>query len=82
MYITYYVQTNLYQLFTYKKREKIQYRSTYLHILQLHLSPFQAFMPLLNLNTFSELFIVSGMEFQRMLLRKAKEFVPKDANSK
>ena len=35
-------------------------------------------MPFLNLNTFSALFIVSGMAFQRMLPRKAKEFMPKD----
>ena len=62
----------------YKQKEKLQYRSTYLHILQLHLSPFQAPMPFLNLNTFSALFIVSGMAFQRMLPRKAREFMPKD----
>ena len=31
-------------------------------------------MPFLNLNTFSALFIVSGMAFQRMLPRKAREF--------
>ena len=35
-------------------------------------------MPFLNLNTFSALFIVSGMEIQRMLPRKAKEFMPKE----
>ena len=35
-------------------------------------------MPFLNLNTFPALFIVSGMAFQRMLPRKAKEFMPKD----
>ena len=35
-------------------------------------------MPFLNLNTFSALFIVSGMAFQRMLPRKAREFMPKD----
>ena len=35
-------------------------------------------MPFLNLNTFSALFIVSGMAFQRMLPQKAKEFMPKD----
>ena len=35
-------------------------------------------MPFLNLNTFSALFIVSGMAFQRILPRKAREFMPKD----
>ena len=35
-------------------------------------------MPFLNLNTFSTLFIVSGMEFQRMLPRNARDFMPKD----
>ena len=35
-------------------------------------------MPFLNLNTFSALFIASGMAFQRMLPRKAREFMPKD----
>ena len=35
-------------------------------------------MPFLNLNTFSALFIGSGMAFQRMLPRKAREFMPKD----
>ena len=35
-------------------------------------------MPFLNLDTFSTLFIVSGMAFQRMLPRKAREFMPKD----
>ena len=35
-------------------------------------------MPFLNLNTFSALFIVSGMVFQRMLPRNAREFMPKD----
>ena len=35
-------------------------------------------MPFLNLNTFSALFIVSGMAFQRMLPRKAREFMMKD----
>ena len=35
-------------------------------------------MLFLNLDTFSTLFIVSGMAFQRMLPRKAKEFMPKD----
>ena len=35
-------------------------------------------MPFLNLNTFSALFIVSGMAFQRMLPRKVKEFMPKE----
>ena len=35
-------------------------------------------MPFLNLNTFSALFIVSGMSFQRMLPRKARTFLPKD----
>ena len=35
-------------------------------------------MPFLNLGTFSALFIVSGMAFQRMLPRKAREFMPKD----
>ena len=35
-------------------------------------------MPFLNLNTFSALFIVSGMAFQRRLPRKAREFMPKD----
>ena len=59
-----------------QKKEK--YGSTYLHILQLHLSQFQAFMPFLNLNTFSTLFIVSGLEFQRMLPRNARDFMPKD----
>ena len=59
-------------------QQKLQYGSTYLHILQQHLSPFQAFMPFLNLNTFSTLFIVSGMEFQRMLPWNARDFMPKD----
>ena len=63
--------------YLHTKKEKLQYRSTYLHILQLHLSPFQAFMPFLNLNTFSTLFIVSGMELQRMLPRNARDFMPK-----
>ena len=35
-------------------------------------------MPFLNLKTFSALFNVSGMAFQRMLPRKAREFMPKD----
>ena len=35
-------------------------------------------MPFLNLNTFSALFIVSGMVLQRMLSRNAREFIPKD----
>ena len=35
-------------------------------------------MPFLNLNTFSALFIVSGMAFQRMLPRKVREFMQKD----
>ena len=35
-------------------------------------------MSFLNLNTFSALSIVSGMAFQRMLPRKAREFMPKD----
>ena len=35
-------------------------------------------MPFLSLNTFSALFIVSGMVFQRMLPRNAREFMPKD----
>ena len=35
-------------------------------------------MPFLNLNTFSKIFIVSGMEFQRMLPRNARDFMPKD----
>ena len=35
-------------------------------------------MPSLNLDTFSALCIVSGMAFQRMLPRKAREFMPKD----
>ena len=35
-------------------------------------------MPFLNLNTFSTLFIVSGMEFQRMLARNARDFMLKD----
>ena len=35
-------------------------------------------MPFLNLDTFSALFILSGMAFQRMLPRKAREFMPKD----
>ena len=35
-------------------------------------------MPFINLNTFSALFIVSGMAFQRMLPRKTREFMPKD----
>ena len=65
-------------IYIQKEKEKLQYRSTYLHILQLHLSQFQAFMPFLNLNTFSTLFIVSGLEFQRMLPRNARDFMPKD----
>ena len=59
-------------------KDKLPYGSTYLHILQLHSSPIQAFMPFLNLNTFSALFIVSGMAFQRILPRNAREFIPKD----
>ena len=35
-------------------------------------------MPFLNLNTFSGLIIVSGMALQRMIPRKAREFMPKD----
>ena len=35
-------------------------------------------MPFLNLNTFSTLCIVSGIEFQRMLPRNARDFMPKD----
>ena len=35
-------------------------------------------MPLLNLNMFSTLFIVSGMKLQRMLPRNARDFMPKD----
>ena len=35
-------------------------------------------MPFLNLDTFSTLFIVSGMEFKRMLPRNARDFMPKD----
>ena len=35
-------------------------------------------MHFLNLHTFSAFFIVSGMAFQRMLPRKAREFMPKD----
>ena len=35
-------------------------------------------MPFLNLNTFSTLFIVSDMDFQRMLPRNARDFMPKD----
>ena len=35
-------------------------------------------MPFLNLDTFSAIFIVSGMAFQRILPRKAREFMPKD----
>ena len=64
--------------YLHTRKEKLKHRSTYLHILRLHLSPFQTFMPFLNLNTFSALFIVSGMAFQRMLPRKAREFMPKD----
>ena len=33
---------------------------------------------LLNLNMLSALFTVSGMAFDRMLLRNASEFIPKD----
>ena len=50
-------------------------RSTYPHILQLPLSPFQAFTSFLNLNTFSALFIVSGMAFQRMPPRHCSEWL-------
>ena len=35
-------------------------------------------MPFLNLKTFSALFIVSGMALQRVLPRKAREFIPTD----
>ena len=35
-------------------------------------------MPFLNLNTFSTLYCMAGMAFQRMLPWKAKEFMPKD----
>ena len=35
-------------------------------------------MPFKNLDTFSALFIVSDMAFQRMLPRNASEFIPKD----
>ena len=59
-------------------KEKLQCRSTYLHMLQLHLSPVPAFMPFLNMITFSALFIASSMVFQRILLPNAREFIPKD----
>ena len=35
-------------------------------------------MPFLNLNTFSTLILASGMEFQRMLPRNTRYFMPKD----
>ena len=35
-------------------------------------------MPFLNLDTFSVIFIVSGMAFQSILPRDAYEFKPKD----
>ena len=48
------------------QKYNLQYWFTYFHMLQLHLYLFQSFMPFLNLDTFSALFIVSRMAIQRM----------------